>query len=174
MGHTTITPPQVVILKKDERGNTLVLLVKRADAGVWTIPGGAPEIGESLEEAAIREAREETGYEIILVRRVGVYSLPHLKMGKAFVFAGQVVGGKAAKSMETTDVRWFNYHKLPYTLLPFHRMRIEDTVRGKSTAAIEQLDTLQDILLHYIVTPWIFVRMLKFYLNLMRRRKNSL
>ncbi|MBD3204812.1 NUDIX domain-containing protein [Candidatus Bathyarchaeota archaeon] len=51
------------------------LLIKRAaepDAGLWSIPGGIVEVGERVEEAAIREAEEETGLKVELCERIGV------------------------------------------------------------------------------------------------------
>jgi ADP-ribose pyrophosphatase YjhB (NUDIX family) len=51
-----------------------VLLLKRADSGKWTIPGGFTEPGESTEDTARRETREETGVELGELRLLGVYS----------------------------------------------------------------------------------------------------
>ena len=51
------------------------LLIKRAaepDAGLWSIPGGLVEVGEKAEEAAVREAREETGLDVEVVKLLGV------------------------------------------------------------------------------------------------------
>lgn len=56
--------------------NGKILLTKREDFEVWCLPGGAVDEGESLAQAAIREAREETGLEVELTRLVGVYSRP--------------------------------------------------------------------------------------------------
>jgi mutator protein MutT len=51
------------------------LLIKRAgdpDAGQWSIPGGLVELGETVEDTAVREAREETGLEIEILNLIGV------------------------------------------------------------------------------------------------------
>lgn len=53
-----------------------VLLIRRARApfeGQWSIPGGKVEFGETLEDALVREVREETGVEIALTGLIGVY-----------------------------------------------------------------------------------------------------
>jgi len=60
----------ILIRKGDE-----YLLIKRAsepDRGLWSVPGGMVEVGEKVEDAAIREAKEETGLEIELVKDLGV------------------------------------------------------------------------------------------------------
>lgn len=51
-----------------------VLLQRRADHDAWGFPGGAIELGESAQEAAIREAREETGLHITIESLLGVYT----------------------------------------------------------------------------------------------------
>ena len=62
-----------ILIKRGEE----YLLIKRAaepDKGLWTIPGGLVEVGERVKEAAVREAREETGLEARAERLVGLFS----------------------------------------------------------------------------------------------------
>ena len=60
----------ILIRKGDE-----YLLIKRTsepDKGLWSVPGGMVEVGEKVEDAAVREAKEETGLEVELVKDLGV------------------------------------------------------------------------------------------------------
>jgi 8-oxo-dGTP pyrophosphatase MutT (NUDIX family) len=49
-----------VIVRKDDGK---LLMIQRSDNGLWAVPGGAQDIGETTRQAAIREVYEETGYE---------------------------------------------------------------------------------------------------------------
>jgi 8-oxo-dGTP pyrophosphatase MutT (NUDIX family) len=60
----------LLVLNQDNH----LLMIKRLDNDLWGIPGGAMELGESLEDAARREAREEIGIEVKEMEFFGVYS----------------------------------------------------------------------------------------------------
>ena len=61
----------------DDRGR--VLLQKRGDSGKWGFPGGAIELGETPEEAAIREVKEETGLDVQVETLIGIYTDSDIK-----------------------------------------------------------------------------------------------
>ena len=85
-----------------------VVLIKRMNPpfqGCYALPGGFVEVGESTEEAVVREVREETGLEIDIVGLVGVYSDPHRDSRGHVVSVcyfskglGNLVSGSDAKS----------------------------------------------------------------------------
>ena len=119
----------VVVLS--ERGE--VLLGLRADARIWALPAGRREPGESYEETAIREVREETGYEVTLQRLVGEYWRPQMPHGgdRMRVYVGRVVGGNPLeRDRENVAVRWWPLDALPRRLFTFSREHIEDARAG--------------------------------------------
>jgi 8-oxo-dGTP diphosphatase len=89
---------------RDEAGR--VLLVRRGHApsrGLWSVPGGRIERGETPEQAAAREVREETGLDV----RVGALLLT-VEIGDYLVhdFAAEVVAGTLRAGDDADDVRW--------------------------------------------------------------------
>jgi ADP-ribose pyrophosphatase YjhB (NUDIX family) len=103
----------------NERGE--ILLVQRADSGVWLYPTGWADVGYSASEVAVKEVREETGIECEPLRLIAV--LDGLRLGftsiplYSLVFHCRAVGGElAAHPLETADVGWFPEGRLPSPL----------------------------------------------------------
>jgi 8-oxo-dGTP diphosphatase len=100
-----------------------VLLVKRAHPPLqsqWSIPGGVLEVGELVREAAIREAREETGLIVEPADLLGVYdrvlrnSEQRVQYHYVLIdFLCRKVGGELAAASDAAEVRWFTREELP-------------------------------------------------------------
>lgn len=99
-----------------------VLLVRRRDNDLWALPGGCQDLGETPAECARRECREETGFEMVVTRLLGVYSSRRYEYVHYpwkdnefthLLFAGEIIGGSAASSSETSEVAFFAEDGLP-------------------------------------------------------------
>jgi 8-oxo-dGTP diphosphatase len=73
---TPLLTVDVVIELADRPGRPIVLIERRNPPPGYALPGGFVDVGETVEAAAVREAREETGLEVTLTRLLGVYSDP--------------------------------------------------------------------------------------------------
>jgi ADP-ribose pyrophosphatase YjhB (NUDIX family) len=98
-----------------------ILLVQRADSGVWLYPTGWADVGYSASEVAVKEVWEETGVEAEVVRLIAV--LDGLRLGftrvplYSLVFHCRAVGGDLRKHpLECADVGWFGADDLPVPL----------------------------------------------------------
>lgn len=114
-----------------------ILLTLRRDFEVWCLPGGSVEPDESLAQAAVREAREEVGYDIHLTRLVGLYSRNGwITQGlHVAVFAAEITGGELIiQEGEVLEARWFARHELPEEMLFSHAQRALDALAGVSGA----------------------------------------
>ena len=122
-----------VILRND---NGRVLLMRRANEDTWRIPGGGLEPGESWTDAALRECREETGWEARIDELLGIYSDPATQVhrypsGAERQFVGVVFMATALRRVgrgdgEAADLRWFTPGDLPEPLFTPDRPVLRD------------------------------------------------
>ena len=96
-----------------------ILMVRETADGLWTLPGGWVDIGESPATAAEREVEEESGYVVEVVKLAAIYDklrhdhppTPHHTY--LVFFLCRLVGGRPRTSVETTEVGWFGPDQLP-------------------------------------------------------------
>ncbi|MDR7073960.1 NUDIX hydrolase [Fictibacillus barbaricus] len=118
-----ILPGSVVIITNDKDE---ILLQHRRDGG-WGLPGGLMELGESFEETAIREVKEETGFDIAGLTQLHVYSgadhylqVPNgdeMYCVTALYTASEVTGELCIDEDESYEFRYFAADRLPEGLL---------------------------------------------------------
>lgn len=124
----------------DDRGR--ILLERRRDNGMWGLPGGAIEPGESVSDTALREIKEETGLNIRITGLLGVYSEP---AGRIVTYpdkgdvahlvdialTAEIASGELTLSSESLDLQFFSPHSLPAEIVPPALKPLEDFLQGR-------------------------------------------
>jgi ADP-ribose pyrophosphatase YjhB (NUDIX family) len=138
--NSLVVAVSVFVLDQGER----VLMIRRTDNDLYSIPGGQVEIGETLAEAAVREVVEETGVDVEVTGVVGVYSDPRhviayddgeVRQEFSICFRGRFVGGELRTSRESSEVLWVELPMLPeLTIHPAIRLRIQHGLDGRAEA----------------------------------------
>ena len=123
-----------------------ILLTCRKDNGLWCLPGGGIDPGESVVEACAREVWEETGLRVRVGKLIGVYSNPHQLIeyndGNRFQifalnFEAEPISGNLGISDETTAVGFFPLTEIEdMDLMEHHRVRIQDALVGQQAAFV--------------------------------------
>ena len=128
--YRTPSPTVDTLIHDPERG--IVLIRRKNPPFGWALPGGFVDYGETLENAAIREAKEETGLDVELERLLGVYSDPardarQHTISTVFVAVArnpeEVAGGDDA-----TEAVFFPFEALPKNIVFDHGKIIDDFV----------------------------------------------
>lgn len=125
-----------VVGDEDER----ILLIQRADSGIWLYPTGWADVGYSASEVAVKEVWEETGVECEVIRPIGIFDGLRLGFTRiplySIVFLCRAVGGELqAHPLETRDVGFFAEDGLP------HPMPGAELWKDQAFAAIRGEDT---------------------------------
>ncbi|MFB7518048.1 NUDIX hydrolase [Streptomyces sp. NPDC056144] len=134
--------PAASVVVVDEAGR--VLLHRRTDNGMWALPGGKMELGESLAGCGIRETFEETGVHVEITGIVGTYTNPghvfayddgEVRQEFSVCLLGRPAGGTLRASDESFEVAWFapeEVDRLP--MVPSIRKRVDDWRSGRIPA----------------------------------------
>jgi 8-oxo-dGTP pyrophosphatase MutT (NUDIX family) len=125
--------PSVTVVVHDDANR--LLLIHRTDNDLWSIPGGAIDPGESVRQAAVRETREETGYDVGVADLVGIYTDPRhviaysdgeVRSQFSICVRASVLGGRARTSSESSEVVWQPVDRLEeLSMHPTIRLRID-------------------------------------------------
>jgi len=119
-------PTVDIIIEFESKG--IVLIKRRNPPYGWAIPGGFVDYGESLEEAALREAKEETNLEVELVRQFHTYSAPerdprHHSISTVYIAKGK---GKPKAQDDAVEIGIFSESSLPAEIAFDHRSILKD------------------------------------------------
>ena len=102
-----------------------ILLCKRAiepRLGYWTLPAGYMELGETLEQAASREAREEANVEVEIDGLYAIFNLPHISQVQVF-FRARLIEERYSAGSESLEARLFREDDIPWEELSFETVR---------------------------------------------------
>lgn len=126
----------------DEEGR--LLLHRRTDNGNWALPGGTLEMGESADQCVVREVKEETGFDVEVVRLIGIYSDPsHTTITypdgntvsyMSALFECRCLGGAATLNDESSAIAWCDPENLPQPFHPGHVPRVLDALARREAA----------------------------------------
>ena len=127
-------PTVDIIIEIEDGGEKKIVLIERKNppAG-WAIPGGFVDYGESLEDAARREAKEETGLDVTLVRQFHTYSDPardprRHTMSTVFIATAK---GKPEGADDALRAELYSLDKLPSPLAFDHARILDDYRTGR-------------------------------------------
>ena len=137
VGHDRIFLVFATACVTNENGE--VLLQRRGDDGKWGLLGGALELGESAAEAAVREAREESGLDVRVKQLVGVYTKYEHEYASGdktqpvvICFECEATGDSGSYDKnETLELRYFGRDEIPELSNQQHRDMVDDFFSGK-------------------------------------------
>ena len=121
-----------IIIEIESKG--IILIKRRNPPYGWAIPGGFVDYGESLEEAALREAKEETNLDVELLGQFHTYSDPkrdprHHSISTVYIAKGK---GKPKAKDDAADIGIFNESDLPDEIVFDHRSILIDYFKSTS------------------------------------------
>ncbi len=130
----------VTAFVQDDQGH--LLMIRRTDNDLYSIPGGAQDVGETIGHTVIREVKEETGIDVEPIDMIGIYSDPahvisytdgEVRQQFSICFRARPTGGKLRTSDESSEVQWVDRENLATLAIhPSIRLRIEHGFADKA------------------------------------------
>jgi bis(5'-nucleosidyl)-tetraphosphatase len=107
-----------VVIRKEIKGKTYVLLHHTISINYWQFPKGHVEEGESLIQTAIREAKEETGLEVELIKELGIvrYNDSNKNSIELHLFLAEIKNGELTPESNDYKLKWFEINIAPNIL----------------------------------------------------------
>jgi ADP-ribose pyrophosphatase YjhB (NUDIX family) len=122
----------------------MILLIKRDTVpfkGYWALPGGRAEPGENVEQTIVREVKEETGLDVVVVRKIGEYHEQGIQEGVEYdyypaCFLVKVVGGEMKRQQsEIQEIQLFSLDDVPENLAFVHNDMVNDYLASREGLA---------------------------------------
>ncbi len=138
--HTPLLATDIIIELVDRPGRPIVLIRRKHPPRGWAIPGGFVEVGETVEAAAVREAREETALEVSLKVLLGCYSDPGRDPRGhtvSVVYVGEARGQPQARD-DAAALEVFAPDLVPAALLFDHTVILEDYRRYRQSGRVPE------------------------------------
>lgn len=133
-----LAPSPTVDAVIHESGLGIVLVKRKNPPFGWALPGGFIEYGECAEIAAVREAREETGLDVVLTGLLGVYSDPgrdpRMHTISTVFIARASNPGDVAGGDDAAEARFFRLDALPRSIAFDHAVILDDFVKRLAVA----------------------------------------
>ncbi|WP_031433457.1 NUDIX domain-containing protein [Methylomarinum vadi] len=138
---TPLLAADTLIELLDQPGRPFVLIERANPPYGWALPGGFVDVGESVEQAAVREAKEETGLDAELSALLGIYSNPNRDPRGHTVTAVYIAQahGTPVAADDAKHCSIFTFDDLPQQLAFDHAQVIADYQRFRTTGQVAPL-----------------------------------
>ncbi len=132
---TPLLTVDIIIEIPGKETPSIVLIERKHPPPGWALPGGFVDVGETVESAAIREAKEETSLDVTLTELLGIYSDPARDRRGHTVSAVYIAtgSGEARAQDDAANLQVCDPKKLPGKLAFDHQKIVEDYLKFKRT-----------------------------------------
>lgn len=158
------------ILFSEDRSKVLILL--RRDVYMWVFPGGGVDKDETPENAIKREVLEETGLQVKIVKKIGVYTPLNGLSCLTHVFECREVGGKITTTNESRAVKFCAIDDLPRDFFFIHKEWLQDALSNNPQVILRPIysATYMNLVKYLLLHP---IKVIRFFLSRMGFPINS-